>query len=118
MNAPLADGGYPFGHTVTLVYRIPDGHDLYGNDQYREVTHTVSGVAIGPGAEAEDAISARQHTTGTATAYLPLLEGVTAVDAIEIDGVRWELAGEPQFYRSPLTGWRPGLVVPLERTSG
>jgi hypothetical protein len=34
------------------------------------------------------------------------------------DGTRWHVAGDVERFRSPLTGWAPGCVIPITRASG
>lgn len=34
------------------------------------------------------------------------------------DGSRWQVVGDVDRLRSPLTGWSPGCVIPVERASG
>jgi hypothetical protein len=34
------------------------------------------------------------------------------------DGTRWQVAGDVERFRSPLTGWAPGCVIPITRASG
>jgi len=34
------------------------------------------------------------------------------------DGSKWRVSGEIERLRSPLTGWAPGCVIPVERVSG
>lgn len=34
------------------------------------------------------------------------------------DATRWQVAGDVERFRSPLTGWAPGCVIPIARASG
>lgn len=34
------------------------------------------------------------------------------------DATRWRVTGDIERLRSPLTGWAPGCVIPVERASG
>lgn len=109
----------PFASTVRLVTRTKTGVDGYGNDAYGETVTTVQGV-VGPGPSGE-ITTAQDLVTTQPTAYLPAGVQVTAIDALETGGVRYEVDGDPQDWpANPWTGWRPPLptVVPLRRVTG
>lgn len=39
-------------------------------------------------------------------------------DQVEVDGVLYDIEGEPGDWHSPYTGWHPGEVVALRRAAG
>lgn len=34
------------------------------------------------------------------------------------DTTKWQVTGDVERFRSPLTGWAPGCVIPIKRASG
>jgi hypothetical protein len=108
---------YPFAKAVTYVDRSVTGQDSDGNDTYTE-TQTATTAVFAPGGSAEltsggDTVTTQPTLYGVDTA-LP----VKATDRFIIDGLSFEVDGDPQKYDDPFTGWQPGLVVPLRRVTG
>jgi hypothetical protein len=50
--------------------------------------------------------------------YLSAGTAVTHLDAVDVDGQRWEVDGSPTVYLHALTGWKPGVEVGLRRVAG
>lgn len=107
---------FPYGKAITLVTRAVTGRDVYGNDVYGETTTTVVG-AFAPGGSSEQ-VQGQDTVTTQPTAYLPSGTDPTAIDALEVDGQRYEVDGDPQSWQSPYTGWAPGVAVRLQRVTG
>ena len=109
----------PFTSPVVIVTRTVTGEDSDGNDVYGTSDVTVQGV-IAPGQSLERT-NGQDLVVTQPTAYLPAGVEVTAIDALELAGVRYEVDGDPQVWPAhPFTGWRPPLpvVVPLRRVTG
>jgi hypothetical protein len=107
---------YPFGQSITLVGRSRSGEDAYGNDTWTESTTTVVGV-FAPGGSSE-LVQGQDTVISQPTVYLPAGTDVTAVDQIEVGGVRYLVDGTPNTWASPFTGWKAGVEVRLERVTG
>lgn len=50
--------------------------------------------------------------------YLPFGSDVVYSDRVEVDGVVYEVEGEPGSWRQPWTRWEAGMVVALKRGEG
>lgn len=102
--------------TVTLVRRTKGTPDAFGNDTWTTATRPVKGV-VAPNGGVEQ-IQGRDTLVTQPTVYLPAGTDVTHLDAVVIDGLTYEVDGEPINWVHPLTGWRPGVEVKLRRAIG
>lgn len=105
----------PFGFTtpVTLVHRTVGTPDVMGNDTWTETTSDAKGV-FAPGASVEQ-VQGQDALVVQPIVYLPAGTDLTYLDAVVIDGDRYEVDGSPNAYRHPFTGWMPGIEVRLRR---
>lgn len=113
--------------TVTLVQRTRNGFDGDGNDRFTTESIDVSGVVYWPLSSAET-LGAQDLSDSTMAALLPptiVVDGepqdldVNLIDAIVINGVSYEIDGDPNDYSvSPLTGNGAGIQVHLRRLDG
>jgi hypothetical protein len=60
----------------------------------------------------------RDQTVQTLTLLAPAGTDLTPLDRVQARGATYDVDGWPFEYRSPLTGWRPGLQVTLVRREG
>lgn len=106
---------FQYGETLTLVRRTAvrdvEGEfvtDDYGNLTYSETETVVSGVAVWPesaglGTVHETSVPT-ERTQPTYAAALPLTVSVDAVDYVRWLGKAYEIQGDPDYLRSPMTG--------------
>jgi hypothetical protein len=107
---------FPFGQQVTLISRTVTGQDSYGNDVYGETSTTVV-AAFNPGGSTE-LVQGQDMVTVQPTVYLPASVQPLAVDAVLVNGQRFDVDGVTDVWQSPFTGWHPGNVVKLKRVTG
>jgi hypothetical protein len=107
---------WAYAQTVTLISRTVTGQDAYGNDVYIETSTTVDG-AYSPGGSTE-LVQGQDLLTVQPTVYLPSNVAPQSVDAVLIDGLRFDVDGDTDVWRSPFTGWSPGNVIRLKRVTG
>jgi hypothetical protein len=103
------------GISVT-VYRVQ--YDRYGGAIAAPSTHTIDGCGITATSSSETLF---KHDTVTATRHLLAPPGADLLATDEVglpDGTRWQVDGDVRAPRSPFTGWTPGTVVPLSRSTG
>jgi hypothetical protein len=106
----------PFGRTVGLVRRTKGKPDALGNDTFSEVTTPATAVlGLRTGAEQ---VQGRDTLVEHLSIFLAADTVITALDAVDIDGQRWEVDGTPTAYLHALTGWKPGVEVGLRRVAG
>lgn len=102
---------FPFGQTITLRHRTPNGTDSYGDDAWTVTTTTAVG-AFAPARSVET--DSGTATTLQPAVYLPPGTGVDWLDAVIVDGVTYEVDGSPNVWTQPFTGWQPGVEVLLK----
>lgn len=108
---------YALGEPVTIRQRIPAGLDAYGNAVFTDQTTIVTGCAFSPGLSIE-ATQGRDTITSQPVAYLPAGTAVAGIDALTVRGVRYEVDGTPNVWRSPFTGVTRGIEVRLKGVTG
>lgn len=106
----------PFARQVSLVRRTKGRPDAFGNDTFTEAaTPTTAVIGLRTGAEQ---IQGRDSLVERLSIFLSADTDVTHLDAVDIDGLRWEVDGSPTVYRHALTGWAPGVEIGLRRVAG
>lgn len=106
-----------FEHGITIVVERPSGTTEHG-EPLPPTTHTVDDCGFAPGSSNEF-LDARDTTETLARVFAPYGADVQTIDVVVLpDGTRWHVAGEPAPWRSPFTGWEPGLEVSLTRWRG
>lgn len=114
---------FTFGESVILHHRAEaQTRDADGNDTYLDRDSTVGGCAFAPGGSTEltqgqDLITT-QPTVYVPRESLPTGVSVAAIDAVTARGVRYQVDGEPQDFRSPFTLFTPPLVIRLKNATG
>lgn len=115
----------PFGETVVLIRREVTGQNAGGDDVYGDVETPVAGAIISPRSSTgvvsiNTDLASRDSVTVGLTVYLPPGTNVEAVDRARVRDRLYEVeaGSEPGIWRSPLTGWFPGVEIALTRTTG
>lgn len=114
---------FQYGETLTLVRRaaVRDSGgefvtDDYGNLTYAETEQPVLGVAVWPESATETVVPG-ERTNAVYLAALPPHVLVDAVDYVRWLGKEYEIQGDPERYRNPMTG--VGLqTIRLHRVEG
>lgn len=107
---------FPFGTSITLLTRTKGAPDAYGNDTWTTTSSTVRG-AFNPGASSE-AVQGQDLLTVQPAVYLPPGTVVAAVDAVQVDGLTYEVDGNPNAWTNPFTAHDFGVEVRLKRVTG
>lgn len=113
---------YPFGETV-VVRRATPVEDPYSGEvtdySWADATDTeIPGCIVWPGETDEPNRVAREIVDVIITVAMPPGTDVTAQDRVVVRGEVYEVDGAPFDYRHPMTGWRPGTVVPCRIRRG
>ena len=104
---------------ITVVRPIPDATDSYG----APVISATEEFGC-PGAFVAPRMSEDLHDTGRAgvvvglTLFVPFGFDVLHGDRVSVDGVLYEVEGDPADWRNPFTGWEAGTTIPLRRVDG
>lgn len=110
-----------FPHAETIaVRRAPLVIDSYGNEIRGEVADAgtvTAGVAPIPAEELTE--FGRQGVTVDLQLICDDVDAdIHRHDQVVVDGVAYEVVGEVQRWRSPMTGWTPGCRVLVRRVDG
>ena len=105
---------FAYGETVTRIRQ--QGRDQYGDPVGEPVPDVdIAGCGVAPRQAGEEIGQGRVAVTSGLTLYMPPGTDVLPSDRFEVRGVVYEVDGEPGDWRSPFTGWRPGMEVQLTR---
>jgi hypothetical protein len=113
---------FPVGETVTRL-RATATTDPY-SDEPDDLSWTspsslvIPGCGFDPGGSTETNDARRDAVTTQPTVYAPPDADIGPADRLSVRGVTYEVDGRPGLWRSPFTGWEPGLVVPLRLFEG
>lgn len=106
---------FAHGEKLTLYVRTKTGEDSDGNDVYSAAPTVVDNVPVWPAGSSEQ-VQGQDSTVTGKTAMLPPGFDVDAIDyAVDENGNAYEVNGVPDTYRSPFTGFDPGVFVNLQR---
>lgn len=108
---------FPHGETATII-RAPLADDGYGNkarDWSNSTRIESPGWGFAPRPGDETATAGSQGVIVGLTGYGPPGADVLPTDRVEVRGEVYEVVGEVGEWRSPLTGWEPGVEVALRR---
>lgn len=113
---------FPHGETVQVL-TAGTTTDPYSGEETPSWEETptsvdVSGVAVEPRPSGEPLQDARNQVTSGFTLYMPPGTAITPQNRVSVRGVTYDVLGEPADWRSPFTGWAPGIVVQVERSEG
>lgn len=111
----------PGVQTVTVVRRVRqrDGdawaRDARGNAVYTEEQVPVPACSVQPASGSETDAEGRVQVTQRLTVYAPLSFPAGPVDAVEIDGIRYEVDGLPQRWAHPRLGH---VILTVQEANG
>jgi len=106
---------FPYGDTVTLITRTKSGVDGDGNDVFTETSTDLANVPVwDPRFGNTELVQGQDTVFADLAMWLPYDVDVTAYDAVEVRGVRYEVDGSPARFRSPFTG-KSGQQVNVNR---
>lgn len=108
---------FPYAQTVTLLRRVLTGTDELGNDTYSDVPYQVAGCVVQPAGSNEQTQFTEQVSTDV-TVFMPYGTDVRVLDALLINGTKYEIQGIPQQWRSPFSGHTSPLQLRASLVTG
>lgn len=82
----------------------------------------IKGVAVAPGSGMFSTRRAesleREQSISSVSLYGPSGIDIKVGDRVRVNGVMWEVSGEPHEFTNPITGWEAGTETPLESVRG
>ena len=112
---------FPHGETVTILTAGTTTDPYSGEpspDWTTPTSVTVAGVAVEPRPSGEPLQDARNQVTSGFTLYMPPGTTIAPQNRVSVRGATYDVLGHPADWRSPFTGWEPGIVVQVERSEG
>lgn len=113
---------FPYGETVirqraTIVVDPYSGEP--GDTDWTNLSVlTIVGCAFDPGGSLEPTEQGRTSVITQPTVYAPPGSDVLAGDRLVVRGRTWDVDGDPADWRSPFTGWEPGMVIKVKAVTG
>lgn len=105
----------PFPATVKI--RRPADVDGFGDPTGPAVEHEIPGCATWPSSAGTENMDFADTVMAPVTLLAPAGSDIRATDEVILDGLVWQVDGDPEVFRSPLTG--AGLVqVHLRKVTG
>lgn len=109
---------YGYGETVRLGRRRPSGDfDAYGAMVYATTETVLTGCAVWPTSTSET-LQNQDRTNSNWTVAVPPGTNTDAVDYVLWQGKKYEVSGERQTYRNPMTGTVSPEVINVTRVEG
>lgn len=114
---------FAHGETVTvldatLVVDPYSGEPTGEQDWSTPTTRTVDQVAVADGGSLEPESVARNEVESDYDLMFPADDPITSASHVIVRGVTCDVVGRPFLWRSPFTGWTPGLVVKVKAREG
>jgi hypothetical protein len=106
-----------YGDTVIIVHRAVTGVDARGNDVLTETQETVTGCAVYMGRGTEQ-VGGTEMIADDVTVNFPDGVSITALDAMIIDGDKFEIQSSPNQWQSPFTGIKSYVEVQGRHVTG
>ena len=111
---PLVSGG---GKTVTLLSRAATGRDSLGNDVYTDTSTNVAGCIVYPRGS-QELVQGQDLVTDGLTVLFPPGTAVKATDRAVVDGVTYEVDGEPSVWSNPFVSIADCVQANLKVVTG
>jgi hypothetical protein len=109
----------PFGvKTVTGIRRTEGTPDKLGVPARVETTFDIPGCSFQPLAKPKEDLGNVDLTQSAWKLFAPAGTGLTATDAVRIDGLVYEIVGDPHEWPDPVTGVTDHTEIWLRRANG
>ena len=104
---------------IVRVRVAPGGTDKYGDPIVGTQDRTpIEGASVAPRESSESDDRGRVGVIVGLTLIAPYDTDLAFTDQVEVDGVLYDIEGEPGWWRNHFTGWEAGLTAALRRAEG
>lgn len=104
---------------MAVVRVRPPATDEYGDPlEGDSEEETITGAFTAPRTSFDADGRVRDGAVIGLSLFAPDGSDIVRTDLIEVDGELWRIDGDVGRWRSPLTGWKPGLTADLVRAVG
>ena len=111
-----------FAHAESVTVQTPGTvTDPYSGEavtDWTTPTERDESCAVAPGGSTEPLIEARNAIDSDFDLIFGYDPGITAADRVVVRGLTCEVDGHPFAFRSPFTGWEPGVLVRVKVREG
>lgn len=105
--------------TIVRVRTAAGTADRYGDTLAGTVTRTtIDNAAVSPRTSEDIDGRGRAGVIVGLNLYAPHGTDLVFTDQVEVDGVLYDIEGEPGSWKSPLSSWEAGVEVALRRAAG
>lgn len=112
---------FPYGELVEVLAATTSTDEYHNEVEDWTDPETVDSdprAGVEPRPSTFENTDSRNAITDGYTLYLRPGVTVTALNRVRVRGEIWQVQGPPAVWRSPLTGWEPGVVVQVGRVDG
>lgn len=104
--------------TVTAVKRTPGAKDKMGVPTVSEIESDIAGCSFQPFDRPTEQLANMDLSVSVYRLFTPPGTGLTVTDAIRVNGVEYEILGDPQTWPEPITGVDHHTEFLLRRANG
>lgn len=104
------------GNATVVIVSTTTTRDQYGDETVTTSEAAWSGAVMAPRFSNEEHNSSSPAVVVGLTVYGPTVT-LDSDDQLRIDGVLYDIDGLPGVWKSPFTGWAPGVEVAVKRAS-
>jgi hypothetical protein len=104
----------PYSGDPVTAWDLDEGQSWSTEPSEVDVAH----VGVEPRPSSEPVEAARNAVVAGFTLYFPPATTITAHNRVVVRGGTYNVLGDAADWRSPFTGWAPGVVVQVGRTEG
>lgn len=105
--------------TIVRVRAVPGGFDEYGDPVSSTAGRvTLDGAFTAPRSSEDNDDRGRVGVIVGLSLFAPYGTDLLYTDQVEVDGVLYDIEGEPGYWRNPLSTWEAGVEVALKRSIG
>lgn len=92
--------------------------DAYGDPVGDPDEDELDGCSVAPRTSTDIADRGRQGVVIGLTLLAPFGTDIIHTDQLKVDGVLYDIDGDPGSWKNPFTGWEAGIEVALTRATG
>jgi hypothetical protein len=98
---------------------MPGTVDAYGDQVAgHEALLELEGAFVAPRESSDLTDRGRVGVVVGLTLFAPRCTDLRASDQVDVDGVTYDIDGDPGRWRHPMTGWSAGMTAALTRAQG
>jgi hypothetical protein len=103
-----------------MIVRVrPTGTDVYGDREAGDPDRlTIDSAFVAPRHSNEVHDPGREAVVTGLTLFAPVGSDIVHTDQVEVDGVLYDIDGDPGTWEHPWTSWAAGMTAELTQATG